>query len=541
MTLPRAQIEELRGLLARCDDAPLTEIETERVNELLASDVQAQQMFADYAMLNACLDMVWSNGERPETGETTVPEPTWSQQDVSPVVPAFPVLHAPVSALNSPLGSFVFSYGVAATVVAVGLLVGWACRVSIPQVERPQAGNDVPRPRNATLPPESKTEFVARITGMVDCRWADPRTAPVGFDRVALGRKYSLVSGLIEIVYDTGARVILQGPCDYEVESKTGGFLTLGRATARVEKRGEGRGARGESLPIVDRRRRNEELHPSPLFFVRTPTATVTDLGTEFGVEVDKAGASKAHVYRGKVEVRVVAGGGGNVKVVSLGPNESARVEAGKQQVVKVVREPGQADGLVREMPRRIAMRLFNTGVNLNPGDPDPHWQIVARSDDPKFQPRSAAVVNMTNSYWVVNQPDRSQWISLRGGELAYESDNVVYTFRTAFDLSGMRAVTAILHVRFAADNHIRAMRLNGRPVSVPRHDYEDFAFLQVFSVRRGFVEGANLLEIDVENTDPAAKSPASFMGLLVELEGSAVTAWPEPATGDREDRQSKK
>ena len=81
----------------------------------------------------------------------------------------------------------------------------------------------------------SRLPLVARITGMVDCQWADPHTAPVGFDRVSLGRKYALASGLMEITYDTGAKVILQGPCTYEVESTTGGYLSLGKLTARVD------------------------------------------------------------------------------------------------------------------------------------------------------------------------------------------------------------------------------------------------------------------------------------------------------------------
>ena len=47
----------------------------------------------------------------------------------------------------------------------------------------------------------------------------------------------------MEITYDTGAKVILQGPVTYEVESKDGGYLSLGKLTARVETRGERRGS----------------------------------------------------------------------------------------------------------------------------------------------------------------------------------------------------------------------------------------------------------------------------------------------------------
>ena len=46
---------------------------------------------------------------------------------------------------------------------------------------------------------------------MVDCKWN-------GGSRVSLGQKCHLASGLMEITYDTGAKVILQGPVTYEVE-----------------------------------------------------------------------------------------------------------------------------------------------------------------------------------------------------------------------------------------------------------------------------------------------------------------------------------
>ena len=41
----------------------------------------------------------------------------------------------------------------------------------------------------------------------------------------------------MEITYDTGAKVILQGPVTYEVESSHGGYLSVGKLTGRVEKK----------------------------------------------------------------------------------------------------------------------------------------------------------------------------------------------------------------------------------------------------------------------------------------------------------------
>ena len=172
--------------------------------------------------------------------------------------------------------------------------------------------------------------MVGRITGMFDCRWAkwsvvsgqwsvvseseipNPKSQiPNQELLVPLGAKFNLISGFMEITYDTGAKVILQGPVTYEIESPSGGFLSFGKLTARVEKDKETR-RRGDkekssgamSPPLL------VSLSPClPAFTVRTPTAIVTDLGTEFGVEVDRSGASRAHVFRGRIELRSTGGG----------------------------------------------------------------------------------------------------------------------------------------------------------------------------------------------------------------------------------------
>ena len=79
-----------------------------------------------------------------------------------------------------------------------------------------------------------KVELVGWVTGMVDCKWAG---AALDSRAVPLGRKYELASGLMEISYDTGAKVILQGPVRYEVDSAAGGFLSVGKLTAKMEKK----------------------------------------------------------------------------------------------------------------------------------------------------------------------------------------------------------------------------------------------------------------------------------------------------------------
>ena len=142
----------------------------------------------------------------------------------------------------------------------------------------------------------------------------------------------------MEITYDTGAKVILQGPVTYSVEAN-GGYLAVGKLTGKLEKKAD-----VSTLAI----------HP---FSVHTPTVTVTDLGTEFGVEVDNRGCTTSHVFRGAVEVKLESASIGKEKedhTVVLRENESVRVEqpsaAGGPRFTSL-RAAAKPDGFVRSLP----------------------------------------------------------------------------------------------------------------------------------------------------------------------------------------------
>ena len=95
----------------------------------------------------------------------------------------------------------------------------------MPASDPKQVAKSVP----SSVPVVEPKAYVGRITGMVDCK--------IGDSRVSLGQKLDLASGLMEITYNTGAKVILQGPVTYEVESN-GGYLAVGKLTGKLEKNG---------------------------------------------------------------------------------------------------------------------------------------------------------------------------------------------------------------------------------------------------------------------------------------------------------------
>ena len=136
-------------------------------------------------------------------------------------------------------------------------------------------------------------------------------------------------------------------------------------------------------------------------------------------------------------------------------------------QVINITRANSAARAFVRQMPRRVAIKLFNTGVGLKEGEPDPHWQLVARSDDPNFQPRPAVVTRVDKQ---VLSGERSEPVAMDFGRRRHVSPAGPrdVTFRTTFELAGDVAEDGGPWGRFLADNQVTAIRLNGRKSACP-------------------------------------------------------------------------
>lgn len=338
---------ELVDLAFAVCDGVATDEQIERIEQLLAGNPDAQVLYLQCIEMHLDMDRHVSTFDASSTVDDRR-EPTPSNPSVGPL----PIVIDPSSASPYPLSagsflptSFLFSYGVAAAIVGIGIAVAWVCKVSVHQ---DVAGSIQPRPA-VTVAVQPQIVFVGRITGIADCQWADPKTQALGGARVPLGRKYALAAGFMEITYDSGAKVILEGPCEYIAEAQSAGHLLLGKLTAKVEK-SDDRGTPNPQAPGA-----NHE----PLFAVRTPTAIVTDLGTEFGVECDKTGVTSSVVFRGSVKLEAASSDGkpkGPAQV--LYANQSARVEkSGKANGpgdLKVVMDASiRSSDFARRMPRQ--------------------------------------------------------------------------------------------------------------------------------------------------------------------------------------------
>ncbi len=327
-------------LAVRYLDGSASPEEVERLDALLVADPARREWFATLCIVVTGLGEV-SAAPSPPQGDAESPE-----INIPPPINT-PSLFG--DAYHGTMGFFSQEVPLAwlITTVVMGMLLlgAWAIKVTHYQ--------HIAEAPSQSVPSDVRQEmvFVGRITGMVDVKWSDDPhyLPPPGFAHVPLGRKYILSSGLLEITYDSGAKVILQGPCTYEVESTASGYLALGKLTARIGERGEGRGESAKPQAANQKSPSSFILHPSSLFSVRTPTAVVTDLGTEFGVEVGEEGRTKTQVFVGKVRLASTSPSGKANEGQVLSAGQTGVVQSGNAAVV--VADAAEAMRFVRVMP----------------------------------------------------------------------------------------------------------------------------------------------------------------------------------------------
>jgi hypothetical protein len=361
------QLVELRALIARVREGQPTPEQQARLQQMLTDSDAARTMYARYTAMQAILELAVGgiDAERPTANPrelsggwlpATIEDDRTSSSSISPVVNLFDAPgHATVGYFSS---GWPIAYLIATVVFAVGLLVGTLVHVS-PNKEFADHTHTGRTP-NPQSPAPNSSPTVARITGSVDCVWdgaANHQSEIINEKSpLHLGDTLALRSGLLEITYDTGAKIILQGPATYQIQSPADGYLSVGKLTAKLEKRSEVSDQRTESA-------NHQSEITNQKFVVRTPTATVTDLGTEFGVEVDAAGATQSHVFRGSVIVQGVSPDG---KVDGAGQvlheNESARVDIpanhGGAPRVSRLQPSAKIASFVRKMPRQSIKTL---------------------------------------------------------------------------------------------------------------------------------------------------------------------------------------
>ena len=182
-----ADFTELRDSLTLLCDGEFGPLELDRLERMLLDDPDAQRYYARFLALDE--ELAWSVAG-PSRPAMLKPIPSPSDLGVQassspPLTFLGNVVHGTVNYISS---GWPVAYLAATVIFGIGLLIGSHVYVSQPeQVARPSS---VPSRVDA----EPKVELVGRITGLVDCKWADRATEASNGARCPLGSE--ILAGL---------------------------------------------------------------------------------------------------------------------------------------------------------------------------------------------------------------------------------------------------------------------------------------------------------------------------------------------------------
>ena len=169
----------------------------------------------------------------------------------------------PVIVLPTRRFSFATMAGVSAMAACITMMATWAMMNFMPSDD------------------EATTASVAVLTRGVNLEWETGTTAHAPGAALSPGW-LKLKSGLAQIEFYQGARVLVEGPAAIRLQSSGEAECTSGKLMAQVPAQAHG-------------------------FRIHTPKGTITDLGTEFGIDV-RDGNAAVHVFKGSVEVQPASG-----------------------------------------------------------------------------------------------------------------------------------------------------------------------------------------------------------------------------------------
>lgn len=174
-----------------------------------------------------------------------------------------------------------------AAALALAMLIGR----HLPEAPDPAVIRNVPAP--APGPPEP--DSVGRITRSAQAQWTSP---PLEAGDTVESGSLELAGGSVEITFDCGATVLLDGRSSLTLTSATRARLESGKATVAIPPEARG-------------------------FVLETPSTLLSEHNTRFGVAVESDGSAEVHVLEGRVELN---GKWGDLSSLMLAKNKPVRV-----------------------------------------------------------------------------------------------------------------------------------------------------------------------------------------------------------------------
>lgn len=149
-------------------------------------------------------------------------------------------------------------------------------QTNVPAATPIDPGTQPSLPAPTPAPPPTRPALSAVLAAAVQARWAAP-SGDLAVGQPLASGPLELTSGLAEVRYANGVSLLIEAPARLVLQSDMRAELLSGKVVATVPP-------------------------PAIGFTVETSATRLVDLGTEFGVEVDREGETRVEVFRGKVQ-----------------------------------------------------------------------------------------------------------------------------------------------------------------------------------------------------------------------------------------------
>ena len=275
-------LQQIESLILRHLTDGLNAEEQRRLAEALQSSPEARKLLSSHLQVEASM-------LRLARGQAISTVPAVENRGVTKVIETDP---APKRSARTRVRRYIYAVTAAVALLVTLLLASF---VNGPRVANSDGSSRKPVTRSP----------IAYVTRSIGTTWTNATNQngnnfAIEANTSKEDRTVAIDEGIVEVEFASGATVILEGPATLEVVSADAGVLHRGRLRSIVPPEAFG-------------------------FSIASRKKTIVDLGTEFGLEVDKGGATEVHVFDGEVEVFDVADSSGKAQLVAAG--EALRFE----------------------------------------------------------------------------------------------------------------------------------------------------------------------------------------------------------------------
>jgi len=392
MTSNPEKFAEFFGLLSALRDEVITDAQFAQLDKLLAVNPEAQQYYVEYIMLCVELRKYQALNENSEPEAEDIMRETLEQSEnisaqyaaeekqqkaeamrkavEQAAEAAFRKFREQEQRANQKLERERYSYSLLGWTFGLGALAASLIIIVVLGLYFGHKPNVIAAP-----------QVVATLTRTLNAKW-DDNTLPTTTGGELFVGEMKLVRGYAQITFMDGAKVVLQAPAQFKLETDEQIFLQNGRLTAKVPPGAEG-------------------------FKLNTPNAMMIDLGTEFGVSVSETGQSELHVFEGEVKLFSEKRTGGNKYKQTFRTGQAGMIDKNGQLSKKTYKATPRS--FVRNIPKKMPYGrpgerldmadVIGGGNGFGTGDPNQSINPDNGQTRPGFYNRDAVGVQGSNDF----------------------------------------------------------------------------------------------------------------------------------------------